>query len=354
MSFMEARNTCIGEALEFYSAAFCGNEIMRSATISELPNAVDPREILLFSDLQYTHGNSIEETYSTRHAVPQKFDPARPIDWLPGTNLVDNTCVWLPAACCLIGYKFSPSEPAFASADRSGLAVGRSVSDALASALLELVEHDAVAIWWYNRIRRPEAPLEDFKSPTLDAVKTALRKLGRRLWLLDVTTDLAIPSYIAVSALENGTGILYGAASHPSPRIAAEKAATEIPQLLLCLKIAKMPPGSADWLQKSYFNSERHFEPISTLAPRLETGFVASQQIVDHCIDRMTRCGITPFFSDLTRADVAAYAVRAIACGVRSICNRRGPGRLYDVPVRLGWLPKSLEEAQLNPLNCVF
>jgi hypothetical protein len=35
----------------------------------------------------------------------------------------------------------------------------------------------------------------------------------------------------------------------------------------------------------------------------------------------------------------------------RDILREKTPGRLYDVPVALGWLPTPLSEAQLNPLD---
>jgi oxazoline/thiazoline synthase len=36
--------------------------------------------------------------------------------------------------------------------------------------------------------------------------------------------------------------------------------------------------------------------------------------------------------------------------GLRHFWPRFGPGRLYDVPVRLGWREHPLDESQLNPV----
>jgi ribosomal protein S12 methylthiotransferase accessory factor len=38
-----------------------------------------------------------------------------------------------------------------------------------------------------------------------------------------------------------------------------------------------------------------------------------------------------------------------MAPGLRHFWVRLAPGRLYDVPVRLGWLQTSLSEELLNP-----
>jgi hypothetical protein len=56
--------------------------------------------------------------------------------------------------------------------------------------------------------------------------------------------------------------------------------------------------------------------------------------------------------------EVAAYVRRRLGRGVvkvfvpglRHFWARLAPGRLYDAPVRLGWLPAPLAEEQLNPI----
>jgi ribosomal protein S12 methylthiotransferase accessory factor len=42
--------------------------------------------------------------------------------------------------------------------------------------------------------------------------------------------------------------------------------------------------------------------------------------------------------------------VRVIVPGLRHFYRRYAPGRLYDVPVQLGWLKKPVEEEDLNPI----
>jgi ribosomal protein S12 methylthiotransferase accessory factor len=54
---------------------------------------------------------------------------------------------------------------------------------------------------------------------------------------------------------------------------------------------------------------------------------------------------------DQTRADVGLRVVKVIVPGLRQFWARFAPGRLYDVPVRLGWLPRPRKEAGLNPAH---
>ena len=51
-----------------------------------------------------------------------------------------------------------------------------------------------------------------------------------------------------------------------------------------------------------------------------------------------------------TRPDIELPAVKVIVPGLRHFWARFGPGRLYDTPVDMGWLPKALDESELNPI----
>ena len=53
---------------------------------------------------------------------------------------------------------------------------------------------------------------------------------------------------------------------------------------------------------------------------------------------------------DQTRPDVGLAVVKVFVPGLRHFWPRFGEGRLYDVPVRLGWLTHTLEETELNPV----
>jgi ribosomal protein S12 methylthiotransferase accessory factor len=120
------------------------------------------------------------------------------------------------------------------------------------------------------------------------------------------------------------------------------------------MQIAKMPLDFASWMRTAVLSNQTYFEPEGLIDSPTEPGPLESCQIVDLCVQRMKERGIRPIAVDLTRSDVLVHAVRAIAPGMRSTRNQRGPGRLYTVPVQLGWLQKAWTEAELNPINCVL
>jgi len=53
---------------------------------------------------------------------------------------------------------------------------------------------------------------------------------------------------------------------------------------------------------------------------------------------------------DQTRPDVKMPVVKVIVPGLRHFRARFAPGRLYDVPVQMGWEERSLAEEELNPI----
>jgi ribosomal protein S12 methylthiotransferase accessory factor YcaO len=68
------------------------------------------------------------------------------------------------------------------------------------------------------------------------------------------------------------------------------------------------------------------------------------------CVAVAERQGLDFLVLDQTRPDIEAPVVRVIVPGLRHFYRRFGPGRLYDVPVKLGWLERPLKEAELNPM----
>jgi ribosomal protein S12 methylthiotransferase accessory factor len=53
---------------------------------------------------------------------------------------------------------------------------------------------------------------------------------------------------------------------------------------------------------------------------------------------------------DQTREEIGLPVAKVIVPGLRHFWARYAPGRLYDVPVRLGWLPRATPEDDLNPI----
>ena len=60
-------------------------------------------------------------------------------------------------------------------------------------------------------------------------------------------------------------------------------------------------------------------------------------RVVGTCVDRAATAGLEVIVLDQTRPDIELNVVKVMVPGMRHFWRRLGAGRLYDVPVRLGW-----------------
>jgi ribosomal protein S12 methylthiotransferase accessory factor len=70
---------------------------------------------------------------------------------------------------------------------------------------------------------------------------------------------------------------------------------------------------------------------------------------VDACVEIAGRAGLDFLVLNQTRPDVEVPVVRVIVPGLRHFYRRFAPGRLYDVPVKLGLRDRPSLESELTP-----
>jgi len=226
------------------------------------------------------------------------------------------------------------------------------------------VERDAYAIWWYNRLQRAEVDLGQFDEAYIRDLKIQLAETGRRLWVLDVTSDLGIPSFVTIAHwVENSQEFIeFGSGAHFDSRIAALRAMTELNQFL---SIGLMGGRDANPSSQESnndggtppFRLQDHPYLTPSGAPAVRPDFgskfgkLDTREQVTACVNLVKRAGLDFLVLDQTRADIEVPVVRVIVPGLRHFYRRFAPGRLYDVPVKLGWRDRPLSENELNPLH---
>lgn len=350
----DAVHGCIGEAIERYSLVYRGNESLVSAALGDLPG-IDPRDILLFSESQYRSREDWNQREDERYWVPEQFDSERPIDWIRGLELATGETIWVPAACCLMWYRFPPNQTHYARADTIGCASGVTLAKALAGALMELIERDAIAIWWYNQIWRPGLIVESFEHGPLLALRNQLEHMGRQLFILDLTTDLEVPAYVAVAPRHDGTEPLFAAAANSSPATAAWRAASEVLQMIVYIRHKKRADGEiARWIGNATTSIYPYLIPANMMEAPADSEKMSAVEECAWCVQKLVNAGLRPIEVNLSRNDVVLHTVRTVVPGLRHIWNRRAPGRLYDVPVRMGWRKSPLTEDELNSICCMI
>jgi ribosomal protein S12 methylthiotransferase accessory factor len=356
----QAGASALCEAIERYSATFQGDEPRITASLLELGGqAIHPNAVQSFSQRQYREREGLNRALiDRRRSIPRPFDENAPLEWTPLWSLTGECVRYLPTACCYLGC----GAPDFIVGDSNGVAAGNSHEEAVLHGFLELVERDGAAIWWYNRLLRPGVDLETFDEPRFELIREGHTQLGRSLWILDLTTDLGLPIYVAVSMAEQGTSapvVALGFGAHLEPRVAAGRALTEVSQFLRLLQ--QSPPGSAarDWPAAAATATEERFlfpgpEPAKRSGGFLETKSDDLKTDVETCVALAARHGLETLVLDQTRPDIGLPVVRVVVPGLRHFWPRFGPGRLYDVPVRMGWLQEPRREEELNLYPTLF
>ena len=355
------------EAVERYSGGRLGEEISvrkRLIDFAEDDQAIHPNDVQLFSDSQLRDAGSINAEGHPYNFVPPRVAPETELDWTPVWSFTQSRHRYLPTSML---YMTAPERrgPEDLIADTNGCAAGNSLEEAILQGFLELVERDAFAIWWYNRLRVPAVNLSGFDDGFLAAAPGYYGRHDRDIWLLDITSDFGIPTFAAVSRrLSHETeDIIYGAGSHLDSRIAATRAVCELNQCLTWLprpgegvgKPTIDDPMALAWWKTGRLKDCPWLAPAEDEAAKDRNCFVSDdlREEVEYCRSLAEERNLEFLVLDQTRPDIGLPVVRVIVPGMRHFWARFAPGRLYDVPVSMGFRGNPLDESQLNTIPVV-
>jgi oxazoline/thiazoline synthase len=337
------------EAIERYSGIFQGDEIRTERSFTDFApgDAFLPNDVQLFSETQFQNRTIPQSGHS--HPVPEPLNPSAKIEWSPVWSLRDKRFKYCPTG--LLYFFYGPFHT-----DSNGCAAGNTLEEAIVQGFLELVERDAYAIWWYNRLQRAQVDLKQFDDSYVRDLQAQFAEAGRRLWVLDITSDLGIPTYVSIMHwMQNGhENIEFGSGAHFDRRIALLRSLTELTQFM---SIGMMGGASGEKPTLDGVTPLRLEDypflipsdnPIVPPAPDVKVHDNTRDQ-VNACVEIATHAGYDFLVLDQTRPDVEVPVVRVLVPGLRHFYRRFAPGRLYDVPVRLGLLDRPRLESELTP-----
>jgi ribosomal protein S12 methylthiotransferase accessory factor len=208
-------------------------------------------------------------------------------------------------------------------------------------------------------LQRAEVDLSQIGDSYVRDLQSQLAESGRRLWVLDVTSDLKIPTFVAITHwTQNGQeNIEFGSGAHFDARIALLRALTELNQFL---SIGLMGGGTGE---KSSLDGSTPFrlqdhpfltpcdKPMVQPGSSSKFGHLDVREQVNACVLVAKQEGHDFLVLDQTRPDIEVPVVRVIVPGLRHFYRRFAPGRLYDVPIKLGLRDRPLPEDELNPIH---
>ena len=314
-----AFTACVGEGAEHLSRLEWGDEDLTEGLPDDVPHGLAAPVCEALLQLLGPEGGS-------------------PHSWMPGALLSDGSRILIPANLCLRRRDVTPP-----SAISTGCAAGPTRDAATLSALLELVERDAAALWWQGG--NPGRPLSLETLARADAAGLVARLRGeadnRAAWLLDITSDLGIPVFAAISFDKTGGGFASGLAARLDPAAAMRDALLELCQIELGHHIvaAKRKVRGEDALNDADRRKLRRsremdaqrcawLHPAGVPRDHPDADAVDPASGIDHIVGRMQAIGVEPLTVDLTRAAIGVPVMRALASGLQPFPSTISTARL--------------------------
>jgi len=260
----------------------------------------------------------------------------------------------ISAFAVLMGeHHFFPNLPGFAST--IGAAVWGSAKEASRRAVLELVERDAAAQFWYNRLgitSLGDGCLRQFM-PKICA--DYLFKRRRTTRIFSVHTDFKAHVLLAVSYNQDGKAGAIGVAAGLSVADALLSAITELFQSELSLDLAaravRTRPGSATRLPKALAYAQekdiRSDLQLDQATPASEAELARSFET--HEMDAsLMAAGIDIWEFDATIPAYGFTCIKAMSPQLVDWQQRFAPGRLFDGVVERGLVARAASEEEFT------
>ena len=365
---IQAKVSGMCEAIERYSGVWSDDRPTVHCRADQLDGrAVFPDQLMLFSEEQYDERERInDDPNNVLHRVPYRFDPTIGIDWTATWSMTHQEVVYVPAAYAWFGHP-ECAQYFQTYSDGNGNAAGNTLEEAILQGFLELVERDAVSIWWYNRLHRPRVDLDSLGEPYFAELTAYYDRLDRDLWVLDISSDLPIPVFAAVSRRRDPVeDIIVAFGSHLDPKLAALRAVTEANQFLPAVyardengrtQYVEDDPETLDWFRTQTIRNNAWLAPTARTIGRADHPIPAVTTVADcvqFAVSTAADAGMEVLVLDQSRPDLDLRVAKVMVPGMRHFWRRLGAGRLYDVPVRLGDRDAPTPYDQLNPLSVFF
>ena len=136
-----------------------------------------------------------------------KIDENSIFRWVEGFSLYNNKKVLIPAQLVYIGYKYHEKEPIIQQQISTGAAAAPFFNEALYRGICEAVERDSFMIAYLNKLSLPIIDLDIIDDENLQKLlKDFKERYNLELYVIDITTDISLPSMMAIIIDRTGVG----------------------------------------------------------------------------------------------------------------------------------------------------
>jgi ribosomal protein S12 methylthiotransferase accessory factor len=223
----EAEIGALMESVERYSSRVVDqSRIMWSSYNRVQDRAINPMNLVLYTDKQYERGDFKCSRYSADAEIP----------WIEGMDLSSGRRVLVPAD--FVYYPPFRERPLVLETS-NGAAAHTDMVQAVLNGIYEVIERDTFLIMWLNKLSMPILDLRKLPFGFDESVKL-MSELDMAVKLVHLVNDTHIPTVMAVcynKAIDKYPAMVVGTASNIEPEVALKKALFEMEfQLIIYLQ----------------------------------------------------------------------------------------------------------------------
>jgi oxazoline/thiazoline synthase len=333
--------SAIAEATERRNSAYDGTESITFGRLADFKtDLLPPNALKQYSEKQF-------EDFGIHAKGPiavDRFDPSIPLHWTSANSLVSGKELLVPFTYC---YNDTPFEDErYVRFNSNGNAAGNTINEAIIQGFLEIIERDAVAVWWYNRLQRPRINIDVVGMKIISLFEIASNGEWD-YWVLDLTTDFEIPVFAAIGKNRKSGRYRFGFGAHFEMHIAIERAISELYQLIVVGN--QISPTRFDDIASSFWLEPSGVFDIAG-GDLFSNRFKSTQDCLDHCIALVSNKGMDIIYVNTSRRHSLLRTVKVIVPGLCFIWPELGNQRLYTLPAKIGWSKVLQTEIEINPV----
>ncbi len=355
-----ARLVAISEAMERYCALVFDERRFVTASAKDLgEDALDLETLPRCSARELRHPGC--------PVLPA--DTTADLRWVTGIDLRTQRDVFLPAVTVDLGFRRQRSEQ-FWLPISTGCATHVTLEAALINAIGEVIERDAIALTWLQKLPLPILGAGYLTGPARQMIDWCGDR-GIKTFMFDATTDIGVPTIYCVQLADVGyrAAQVVGCATDLDIPAAVQRALLEAMGMRGHMHAEPLVPrrygdyrapsdGATAMGRRSrraafgFLFDDLASRPVTAPVP---VSFASDAERLAYLIRRLADKGMTVYAVDISTRELASIdhsAVRVVIPGLqpmslRPLAQYRGHPRLYNAPAQMGM--RALPENRLNP-----
>lgn len=220
-----------GKGVDLAAAKASG--VMEAAETYHAEHITLPLKLASHDELCRTH--AMIDVERLPRSIGGRYHRDLALLWIEGRNLVDDKPLWVPHELVHTNYTLpQPTGSGCFPANTNGLASGNHILEAVAHAMYEVIERDAITLWWlaHPSLTKQSLELESIDDPACLKLLDQFERAGVDIRVWNVTSDVGVACFycLLMGKSDDDTEPEFGSGCHPVRQVALFRALTEAAQ----------------------------------------------------------------------------------------------------------------------------